>query len=137
MTTVPNLYFDGGSRGNPGNAGSGAILKLDTTILGTRIYKFPRRATNNEAEYMGLIQGVKLATELGYKRIRIHGDSLLVVKQILGLWRVKHPRLRPLYNEALKALALLDGYDIRHVPREQNKEADALANEAMDSIGSF
>lgn len=129
---IPELFFDGGSRGNPGIAGSGAILKIGDATIKTFAKRLPKRATNNEAEYGGMIIGLRGALDLGYRRLRIYGDSLLVVNQVLGLWRVKHPRMKTLHKEAMLLLDQLDMYGIHHIPREQNKEADFLANEAMD-----
>lgn len=89
-------------------------------------------ATNNEAEYQGLLLGLRLAQDLGVRRLEVRGDSALVAKQLNGEYAVRAPGLIPLFNEALRLLRSFDSYSITNVPREQNNVADALANEAMD-----
>jgi len=124
---------DGGSRGNPGPAGYGAVVLADDTgeVLLER-YASLGTTTNNVAEYQGLIAGLRAAAELGAARVDVRMDSKLVVEQMSGRWQIKNPGLRPLAAEAAK---LVDGFaavTFEWIPRERNKLADALANRAMD-----
>src|SRR3954467_12566452 len=100
MDELITIEFDGGSRGNPGPAGIGVVLRAadDTPIV--TLGRFIGRATNNVAEYTALVTGLQKAKELGAKNIQIRGDSELVIKQMKGEYRVKHPDLKPLYEEA-------------------------------------
>lgn len=126
------LYADGAARGNPGPAGSGAALVAPDGTVIAEMTRFLGHATNNVAEYTALIIGLEEATRQGIGHLDIRMDSLLVVQQMKGLWRIKHPGLKPL---ALQAGALLAGFPsrtIEHIPREQNGIADALANRAID-----
>jgi ribonuclease HI len=126
------LYTDGASRGNPGEAGAGiAILDEQGNEL-VSAGKYLGRCTNNEAEYRALLLGLAKCRELGKGRIKIHLDSELIVKQILGAYRVKHPNLIPLFQEATQRLSDFAWFSIRHVRREQNSRADQLANQAID-----
>ena len=125
-------YADGASRGNPGLASFGAVV-LDLEghelrALGGQI----GRNTNNVAEYRGAIAAVEAALELGATELDLQMDSQLIVRQVEGRYRVKNPGLKPLYDELIKLLEQLEGFKIRHVPREQNTRADALANAALD-----
>ncbi|GAA3271395.1 MULTISPECIES: histidine phosphatase family protein [Dactylosporangium] len=123
---------DGGSRGNPGPAGYGAVVRDETGALLAERFAALGVTTNNVAEYSGLIAGLKAARELGADEVDVRMDSKLVIEQMAGRWQIKHPGLRPLAEEA-KALAL--GFAlVRYawIPREQNKDADRLANKAMD-----
>jgi ribonuclease HI len=126
------LEFDGGSRGNPGPAGIGVILRAaDGTSLLT-LGRYIGRATNNVAEYRALITGLEQAKKLSARRLIIRGDSELIIKQMRGEYRVKHPDLRPLYDEAQLLLHQFDEARIEHSYRAKNAAADALANLAMD-----
>lgn len=128
--SLPILYFDGGSRGNPGKAAGAAVLVMpDGSKYSTS--KYINFATNNEAEYTGLIVGLEKAKELGIKQLNIQGDSNLVVNQIQGNWQVKSPNLQNYYHQA-KQLIKNFSYTIKWIPREQNKLADEAANFAMD-----
>ena len=132
---VITLEFDGGSRGNPGPAGIGVVLRAaDKTPLVT-LGRFIGRATNNVAEYKALVTGLEQAKQLGAKRLQIRGDSELIIRQIKGEYRVKHPDLRPLYEAAQALLGDFDGYSIDHNLRHKNELADRLANLAMDRKG--
>jgi len=91
-------------------------------------------ATNNVAEYRALIAGLEAAAPFGARRVRVRADSLLVVQQLKGLWKVKQPHLRPLHEQARRLLARYADVDLRHVPREQNVDADALVNAALDAV---
>jgi ribonuclease HI len=127
------LNTDGAARGNPGPAGAGAVLRNASGEIVAEIGKPLGVATNNEAEYMGLIVGLEAALEQGCQHIEIRLDSELVVRQIKGEYRVKNERLKPLYDRAMGLLHRFSGYDIFHVRRAQNAEADALAADAADS----
>ena len=126
------LYADGAARGNPGPAGSGALL-LDETGRPIAELALPLgRATNNVAEYRALILGLEEARRRGIDEIDVRMDSLLVVRQMQGLWKIKHPGLRPLALRAGALLAEFRDRTIEHIPREDNGRADALANKAID-----
>lgn len=132
MDEVLTLEFDGGSRGNPGPAGIGAVVRAaDGTPLVT-LGRFIGRATNNVAEYKALITALRKARELGAKRVVVRGDSELIVKQIRGEYRVKNADLRELYDEAKDLLGQFDHATIDHNYRHKNALADKLANLAMD-----
>ena len=131
-TDVASLYADGASRGNPGPSGAGAILLDGRGRRLVELNRFLGTATNNEAEYQGLIVGLRAAEELGITRLRIFLDSELVVKQLRGEYRVRNPRLQLLFKEVASRLQRLMSYAIMHVKRECNQEADRLANEAVD-----
>jgi probable phosphoglycerate mutase len=124
---------DGGSRGNPGPAGYGAlVLSADGTEVLAERSEFLGTTTNNVAEYQGLIAGLTAARDLGAREVDVRMDSKLVVEQMSGRWQVKHPALRPLAREALALRQALHAVSFTWVPREQNTRADQLANEAMD-----
>jgi ribonuclease HI len=127
------VNFDGGSRGNPGPAAIAAVAidGADTVLLerGETIGV----ATNNVAEYRALLLAVELVKELGASQAEFIGDSKLIVEQVKGNWKVKDLNLRPLRAQAVEALAGLDGWSIRNVPREQNIAADALVNATLDA----
>lgn len=126
------LYADGGARGNPGPAAGGAVLIAeDGTVLAERA-QYLGTATNNVAEYTGLILGLEEAERLGVTRLEVRMDSLLVVQQMRGLWKIKHPGLQPLALRAGALLARFPDRTVEHVPREQNGLADALVNQALD-----
>jgi ribonuclease HI len=132
MDEVITLQFDGGSRGNPGPAGVGVVLRdADGTPLVT-LGRFIGRATNNVAEYTALITALQKAKELGARKINVLGDSELIVKQMRGEYRVKNPDLRVLYDEAQELFRDFDAATIDHNYRADNSLADKLANLAMD-----
>lgn len=124
---------DGGSRGNPGPAGYGAVVrdKLSGETLAER-KGFIGVATNNVAEYQGLIAGLRAARELGAETVDVRMDSKLVVEQMSGRWKIKHPSMQPLAKEAQEVARDLGRVTYEWIPRERNKQADRLANEAMD-----
>ncbi|HEY7086433.1 MAG TPA: ribonuclease HI family protein [Tepidisphaeraceae bacterium] len=129
---VLTLEFDGGSRGNPGPAGIGVVIRAkDSTPLVT-VGRYIGVATNNVAEYRALICALEKARELGAKRIQIRGDSELIVKQMRGEYRVKNPDLRQLYDEAQSLASDFAEVKYDHNLRDKNKLADKLANLAMD-----
>jgi len=126
------IQFDGGSRGNPGPAGIGVVLRAaDGTPLVT-LGRFIGRATNNVAEYKALIAGLEEAKKLGARKVIIRGDSELIVKQMNGQYRVKNADLRPLYELAQDLMSEFETAKIEHNYREDNSLADKLANLAMD-----
>jgi broad specificity phosphatase PhoE/ribonuclease HI len=124
---------DGGSRGNPGPAGYGAVVREAATgeVLLERAESLGV-TTNNVAEYSGLIAGLRAAAELGAAHVDVRMDSKLVVEQMSGRWQIKNPGLRPLAAEAAKLVRRFDEVTFDWIPRERNKDADALANRAMD-----
>ena len=126
------LYADGGSRGNPGPAASGAYLTDSEDNPVARVYKYIGETTNNVAEYSSLIFGLKEAIRRGAKSILIRMDSQLVVRQIEGKYRVKEPTLQKLHAQAMELLKNFQKFDLEHIPREQNDEADRLVNLALD-----
>lgn len=126
------LYTDGGSRGNPGTAGYGYVLgEAGGKVIAER-GGFLGRATNNEAEYAGLIAGLEAALAHGAKEILIRADSELLVRQLKGEYKVKSRNLMPLFLDARRLLDRFAGWRAEHIPRERNARADELANEAMD-----
>jgi ribonuclease HI len=132
MNETLTLQFDGGSRGNPGPAGIGIVVSAaDGTPLIT-LGRFIGRATNNVAEYRALITAMEEAKKLGAKKILIRGDSELIIKQMRGEYRVKHPDMKLLYEEAQHLLRQFVSAKIEHNLREKNELADTLANLAMD-----
>jgi ribonuclease HI len=123
--------IDGGSRGNPGPAGYGVrIEQPDGTI--TELKEFLGSCTNNVAEYSGLLAALRWAADRGVTQLRVRSDSELLVKQMRGEYRVKNPGLLPLYEEARSLMRKVGRVTFEHVRREHNKDADRLANEAMD-----
>ena len=131
MSDTWTIYTDGGSRGNPGPAGYAYVIKRpgqpdieEKAYLG--------KSTNNIAEYTGLVKALEHARELGGKKLIVNSDSELMVKQLNGQYRVKNEGLRPLFEEASKLRKQFESVLIKHVYRDQNSQADALCNEAMD-----
>ena len=125
-------HCDGGSRGNPGPSGYGAVVEDGEGKVVARLSRFLGIQTNNYAEYSGLLAVLEWALANGAKRLRVVSDSELMVKQMKGQYKVKSPGLVPLWQQAKKLAARLDGFEMRHTLRGGNKEADRLANEAMD-----
>jgi hypothetical protein len=125
------IYFDGGSRGNPGIAAGAAVIIL-TEGRSLTIARYFERATNNEAEYTGLIIGLEKAQELGLKSLEIRGDSQLIINQVKGDWKVKSESLRPFYQRACRLVAQFEQISWCWVERAKNSLADAAANQCMD-----
>ncbi len=125
-------YTDGGSRGNPGPAGYGVLLQGEDGAMVAELSEFLGIHSNNVAEYSALLGALEYALAHGHSHLRVISDSELMVKQIRGQYSVKSPDLRPLYEEARRRIAQLDGFEIQHVLRGKNKKADQLANDAMD-----
>jgi ribonuclease HI len=127
------VNVDGGARGNPGPAAIGAVLSDDDGEVVAERSETIGRATNNVAEYRALLAGIELAAENGATELEIRGDSELVVRQVEGRYKVKDATMRELHAEVKKALRGFESWEIRHVRREQNAEADRLVNQALDA----
>jgi acyl dehydratase/ribonuclease HI len=125
--------IDGAARGNPGPAAYGVVIRRPDGAKHESFGKYIGRHTNNVAEYYALIAALDYAAAGGIRRLRVYSDSQLIVNQIKGLYKVKHPDLRPLHERAKKLAAALEFFAIQYVPREQNRDADDLANAALDS----
>ena len=128
------VNIDGGSRGNPGPAAYGVVIRDPRGEIVTKLKKYIGRSTNNVAEYYGLIAALDYAQAHGLRALRVESDSELLVKQMRGHYKVKSGDLRPLFERAKKMSESFESFRIDHVYREQNREADALANEALDEI---
>lgn len=126
------IYTDGGARGNPGPAGIGAVIKNETREIISEISEYLGETTNNQAEYKAVIAALSRARELGAEEIDFYLDSELVVKQINGEYKVKNKDLAPLFVKIYNARQGFKKTIFKHIPREKNKEADRLANMAMD-----
>jgi len=128
------LYVDGASRGNPGPSSIGAILRLPS---GEELFSMGKkigRATNNVAEYRAVLEGIKLARELGVRALTVRLDSELVMKQLTGKYRIKSADLEPLAREIAGEIPAFARCSFEHVPRGENREADRLANEALNRV---
>jgi ribonuclease HI len=125
-------HCDGGSRGNPGPAGFGAVIEDAQGRVVARLSEYLGKQTNNYAEYSGLLAVLRWAGENGVKRLRVVSDSELMVKQMKGQYKVGSPSLRPLWEEARRLSRSLESFDMTHTLRAGNADADRLANEAMD-----
>jgi len=133
---VLHIHIDGASRGNPGEAGFGvSVAAADGTPV-AGLFGYLGRATNNVAEYQALIHALRYALGRGARRVRIFSDSELVVRQIQGRYKVKHPDMLSLHREAAGLMARFEEASLSHVPREKNREADRLANQALDEKAS-
>ncbi len=134
MSTKSAIVFaDGGSRGNPGPSGAGALVKETDGDILAEVTRFLGTNTNNYAEYTSLIIGLEKALELGVNEVEVRMDSELIVKQMLGQYRVKNQNLKPLYETAKGLAGRFSQFRIIHIERALNKEADRLANQAMDA----
>ena len=133
---VVAVHADGGARGNPGPAAIGAIVVDPTTDPPTRLATISERigvATSNVAEYRAVIAGLEAAREFPSRTLRLRADSMLVIRQLEGVWKVKKAHLRPLHERARELLDAYEKVDLAHVPREQNADADLLVNAALDA----
>ena len=124
--------IDGGARGNPGHAGYGVVIEDEVGRPVAELSEYLGRQTNNYAEYSGLLAALSYAIKHGFRAMKIISDSELLVKQINGEYKVSSPALKVLYAQAMKSIDQLDYFEIKHVPRKENREADRLANLAMD-----
>ena len=127
------VHVDGGSRGNPGPAAGAAVISTPDGERLAQASELLGVATNNVAEYRGLLLGLRRASELGATDVELINDSELVAKQLRGVYKVKHPDMLPLHAQATAALRAFEHWSIRSVPREQNAQADALVNAALDA----
>lgn len=127
------INTDGGSRGNPGPAGIGVVIKDATGKVVFEHGGYIGEATNNVAEYKALIKAVETARDLGAGEVKINMDSELIVRQMLGQYKIKQPDLQKLAGEVLIVLKSFSKFSFTHVRREFNKEADALVNQALDA----
>jgi len=125
-------HCDGGSRGNPGPAGYGAVVEDPQGRVVARLSEYLGKQTNNFAEYSGLLAVLKWAIQNGVQQLRMVSDSELMVKQMKGIYKVKNPGLLPLWEEAKRLAGRLERFQMTHTLRGGNKEADKLANDAMD-----
>lgn len=129
-------YFDGGARGNPGPAGFGVYIVDDQGQVLAEIARGIGVATNNVAEYRGLLAALQWAADNGVTALHVRGDSLLLVQQMRGVYRVKNEGLIPLHQQARALCARIGQVSFEHVPRERNKDADRLSNIGMDENGA-
>jgi ribonuclease HI len=133
--TVPSLviHVDGGARGNPGPAAIGVVVCGPDGSVIDELAERIGVATNNVAEYRALLRGLERAVALGAREVELINDSELVARQVTGVYKVKHPAMKPLYEQAITALRGFERWKIRSVPRAQNAHADALVNQALDA----
>ncbi len=126
------VHVDGGARGNPGPAAIGVVVSTPDGEVVDEVAERIGVATNNVAEYQALLRGIARAAALGASTLQLINDSELVARQLTGAYKVKHPAMKPLYEQAMTALAPFARWTIRTVPRAQNARADALVNAALD-----
>ncbi len=127
------IHTDGAARGNPGPAGAGVVIKTGSGQTITKIASYlGSNKTNNQAEYMALDLGLKEALNKGYQSVEVWCDSELLVKQINGEYKVKSDNIKPIHQSVINKIQKLKYFAIKHIPRDQNKEADKLANKAID-----
>jgi ribonuclease HI len=126
------IHVDGGARGNPGPAAIGVVVSTPEGDVIDEVAERIGVATNNVAEYRALLRGLQRAAELGAREVEVVNDSELVAKQLQGAYKVRHPAMKPLYDEATSALRGFDRWSVRSVPRAKNARADALVNAALD-----
>jgi ribonuclease HI len=131
-----HIHIDGASRGNPGEAGFGIAVEGPDGSPRAELYGYLGRASNNVAEYQALIHALRWARRQGARSVRVFSDSELVVRQVNGQYKVKHPDMIPLHREATALMRQLESATISHVRREQNQDADRLANQALDEKAS-
>ncbi len=129
---VLRLYTDGASRGNPGDAGAGIVIEDDQGMRLRGLHRWLGKKTNNEAEYLALIDGLKAVEAWKPDRLEVYLDSKLVVEQMNGQFKIKKPELQELAKEAQSLLGRFPKVEFKHVEREKNRGADALANRAID-----
>jgi ribonuclease HI len=126
------VHVDGGARGNPGPAAIGVVISAADGTLLDEVAERIGVATNNVAEYRALLRGLERAADLGATELELVNDSQLVARQLTGQYKVKHPGMKPLYVEAMRALRRFESWRIRSVPRSENAQADLLVNQALD-----
>ena len=130
--TAHTAHVDGGARGNPGPAGYGVAINDASGHPVAELSEYLGHRTNNYAEYQGLLAALRYAAENQIKALKVISDSELMVRQMKGIYKVRHPELRKLYEQAQQLVRRLEHFEIRHALREHNQIADRLANEAMD-----
>ena len=130
------IEVDGASRGNPGASACGIVLRIEGGQE-REVGLYLGNTTNNVAEYLAVIAGLQLAREEGAREIRLQTDSELLVKQLSGAYRVRAEHLRPLYQKAMRLLGQFDKTHVTHVPRQNNRRADRLANLALDTASQI
>ena len=128
------LHVDGGARGNPGPAAIGVVISDPGGEVIDELSERIGLATNNVAEYQAVLRGLQRARALGAQEVELVGDSELVARQLDGAYKVKHPAIKPLHQEAMSALQAFKRWRIRTVPRAENAGADALVNAALDAV---
>ncbi len=131
------LYTDGGSRGNPGPSGVGVVILDENKKKVKEFFKYIGEATNNIAEYSALIYGLEEAAALSAGEVLVHMDSELLVKQLSGEYKVKNADLKPLFEKALGILKQFNSFEVKHIERSKNKEADKLVNKALNLASLF
>lgn len=134
---LASMFCDGGSRGNPGIAGGGAVLYDENKKEIGRKGVYCGRATNNVAEYSSLIIGIELALENEVTDLKVYMDSKLAIEQMKGAWKVKNAGLKPLFEKAKSLAEQFESVTFTHIPREKNGVADAIANEVMNKKSSL
>jgi ribonuclease HI len=127
------VHVDGGARGNPGPAAVGAVVSTPEGEVLDEAAARIGQATNNVAEYRGLLLGLERARALGATEVDVVNDSQLVAQQVAGAYKVKHAGIQPLHAAVMRALDAFDGWSVRSVPRDENARADALVNQALDA----
>ncbi len=130
-TNELTIFTDGASRNNPGEAGAGVLILQGNKPV-AKLARYLGTTTNNIAEYTAAIMGIEHAVKLGASSVRLFADSELLVKQLNGQYKVKNEGLKPLHNRAKELIAKIANVEVQYIPRAQNKEADALANKAID-----
>jgi len=128
------VHVDGGARGNPGPAAGASVISAPDGEVLDEAMEVLGTATNNVAEYRGLLLGLRRARELGATEVEIVNDSELVARQLSGDYKVKHAAMKPLYDEAMLELRAFDRWSVRSVPRAENARADSLVNQALDAV---
>src|ERR1700675_4143798 len=135
VVAAHTAHVDGGARGNPGPAGYGVAINDASGHPVAELSEYLGHRTNNYAEYQGLLAALRYAAENQIKALKVISDSELMVRQMKGIYKVRHPDLRKLYEQAQQLVRRLEHFEIRHALREHNQIADRLANEAMDRGG--
>ena len=129
------VHVDGGARGNPGPAAIGVVISKPDGELVDELGEPIGAASNNVAEYRARLRGVEQAAALGAREVELVNDSELIARQLTGAYKVKHPAMKPLFEEAVAALRAFDSWTITTVPRAENARADELVNQALDAAG--
>jgi probable phosphoglycerate mutase len=134
-SAIYTAYIDGASRGNPGPAAYGVIFYRPDGSKMKELPKYIGIKTNNEAEYYALIAALDFALASGVRHLAVRSDSELLVRQMQGSYKVRHPKLRPLFEQAQRLARRLEYFSVEHIPRDLNLAADALANQTLDQLG--